>query len=262
MTGRFIARDRRRGGSGFTLIELLVVISIIALLVSILLPALGSARQAAIMLQCQTQARSLGQATHMYQADSATFYPWYVFNGPGINTWEYMVFGILNPYMGLEGGNAGRLAAEASKVWRCPAMGEEAVAVYGGTGGIYGVNPWIFNRDTVSAAHQNSDFPTQQIKEAMVKTNPSETIMIQDSRRQWWWPMYTDARNGWASNLRHIFPHYGEYSFGSAAAPVNAVTTNPGPGMAGAAFIDGHAGVYGGFDFPEWNGAESWVPRN
>ena len=54
---------------GFTLIELLVVISIIALLVAILLPALSAARGTARTIQCATNLRQVGQAWHQFSSD-------------------------------------------------------------------------------------------------------------------------------------------------------------------------------------------------
>jgi len=60
---------------GFTLIELLVVISIIALLVGILLPALGAARRTAQGAVCKSNLRSLGQGVATYATNSKDFIP-------------------------------------------------------------------------------------------------------------------------------------------------------------------------------------------
>lgn len=60
---------------GFTLIELLVVISIIALLMAVLLPALGAARNHARSVVCQSNLRQWGATLAIYTQDNQGYFP-------------------------------------------------------------------------------------------------------------------------------------------------------------------------------------------
>jgi prepilin-type N-terminal cleavage/methylation domain-containing protein len=101
-------------GKGFTLIELLVVIAIIALLISIILPSLGSARATARTVICQSNLRQLGVAIQGYIDDQKdpTFIPvrgeFRTGNYPaaakqGQLLWQVGVVFVLQPYLSNSG---------------------------------------------------------------------------------------------------------------------------------------------------------------
>ncbi len=68
-------RRRFRGALGFTLIELLVVISIVAILISILLPALAKARELANRAVCMANVRGIIQAMIAYSQSNSGVFP-------------------------------------------------------------------------------------------------------------------------------------------------------------------------------------------
>jgi prepilin-type processing-associated H-X9-DG protein/prepilin-type N-terminal cleavage/methylation domain-containing protein len=91
-----------RAREGFTLVELLVVIGIVALLISILLPALNKAREAANRITCASNMRQIGIFMFMYH-DEFKSLPAAAFTEPGNRTisWDDQMnryLGINNPH--------------------------------------------------------------------------------------------------------------------------------------------------------------------
>ena len=83
----------------FTLIELLVVISVIALLMGIVLPALGSSREASRRAKCLVNLRSIGQGFVMYIKDNKEIFPRVTPLHGGTNTNDPSLLDLLSDYL-------------------------------------------------------------------------------------------------------------------------------------------------------------------
>jgi len=170
--------------NAFTLIELLVVVSIIALLVSILIPALGKAKQQAETTVCLSNMRQIGFAANFYLSDNDEFLPrgdWAAGNGI---TW----FELFMPYLGQEHARASGDYREV-EIYLCPSFPTTGYGFNNVSNAeqtvTYVVNAWTFNS-------KQDMFGTQQegpAKISVFKRDHSETIYLADNDHGYWRPV-------------------------------------------------------------------------
>lgn len=207
--------ETRKNRSGFTLIELLVVIALIAILSSMIAPALKSAQDKAKTISCANNARQLLLATQLYEEDNKSFpICWFPPNG----IWYRQ----LQPFLGREATQAGQgvFVCPASLQKRSPSGALEP-------GGFWGFLSYAMNgRINVGKTGMNMQNVVQ----------PAGTIIYADTDG-WDSCLYSDTDA--SGNVLYRHSGGSEWSTKTKRLTVRRPSKIPF-GKANAGFLDGH----------------------
>ena len=179
----------------FTLIELLVVIAIIAILASLLLPALAKAKQKAKAVKCVSNEKQIALGYLLYASDNSDYLPLAAHEGDAAPCqWFFEI----SPYIAKQATNYTNLVAKANVV-ACPSAKLEKVfppstpasEAYGGYGQNYVYLGYLLETDRVKTAKV---------------TKPTETCMNGDGLDpapglNWWnyGYLYPPSRPPWGT---------------------------------------------------------------
>ena len=223
-------RNRRIVRAGFTLIELLICIAIIAVLVSLLLPALNKSREAAKSITCTSKLKQIGVALFQYAGDNTScsaephtlLFGWHGKQDPG---WPYENLGYLN----------------RKNFFRCPAdlkprTGFSSILdnlcytniSYHVTQNMAGILSYNGSYWSATGANWNTVFPT-----------PARLERIRRPAGIVYW---TENRNGFVNNEsgRADWTQPNKFAMSETTGSGSDYSFLLHPGGAGTLFVDGH----------------------